>query len=421
MPALESVVCTCAPLDIACSAQEARGSRGSRTRRYTARRKGTCKRSATCDAYARPGLSIASARRSVHRRRLIRDLWCRSEFDTCPRFVAACGPSWAAVPSFAELLWGRLYKGRPTELACGGGSGARAAPKRRLSGAPASPRRTVGGTIGATRILSDTDNRAAVLLHLRALALPYPADATAGAKLMRRSLAHARTQTCTSRGCMLGCAGSPDDLCHFVKCERPWLPIYQLLRMSTSPSWAQHAAVEGDTLQRVVAMRARLGGCLLHLHAHLPRRRRRALRRGRRGGRLCARAHPRERGVPGAGDLESAFAGARVIAMFLRPIMNKQTQARRVIVRVPSRVSWRPNCQRNAWRFLGATDLPLHQQTCAHSCLRFFDASAHVRLQLQVSLPKGSANHSTSQVAGQPAVRSPTSWSRATNYERTVR
>lgn len=52
---------------------------------------------------------------------------------------------------------------------------------------------------------------------------------------------------------MLGCAGSPDDL---RQCERLWFPISLALRMSTSPSWAEHAALEGETLQHVAAMRA---------------------------------------------------------------------------------------------------------------------------------------------------------------------
>lgn len=57
---------------------------------------------------------------------------------------------------------------------------------------------------------------------------------------------------------MMGCAGSPDDLRHYILCERLWLPNYRALRMTASPSWAQHAALEGDTLQRVAAMRARV-------------------------------------------------------------------------------------------------------------------------------------------------------------------
>lgn len=51
------------------------------------------------------------------------------------------------------------------------------------------------------------------------------------------------------RGCLLGCAGSVDDLCRYVQSERLWLPTFRAVRMSASPSWARHGALEGDALQ----------------------------------------------------------------------------------------------------------------------------------------------------------------------------
>lgn len=90
-----------------------------------------------------------------------------------------------------------------------------------------------------------------------------------------------------ARGSLFGCAGSPDVLYHYIVCARLWTPIHRAVRMSASPSLAQHAALDGDALRRVAAVRAWVAA----VRAYMMVRRdgRVALCGGRSGGRPCAR------------------------------------------------------------------------------------------------------------------------------------
>lgn len=93
------------------------------------------------------------------------------------------------------------------------------------------------------------------------------------------------------RGCMLGCVRSPHELCDYIKCHRLWLFIHRALGIFDFPILGTARRV-GRRYAQACCRHARLGGCLPHLNV------------GR-----------------GAGDVESACAGARVLATVLRPIV----------------------------------------------------------------------------------------------------
>lgn len=55
--------------------------------------------------------------------------------------------------------------------------------------------------------------------------------------------------------CRFGCAEARDDLRHYVKCSNMWIPTYRALIVEPAPSWAAHAALEGNLIRRVAAVK----------------------------------------------------------------------------------------------------------------------------------------------------------------------